>query len=79
VGKASFHFILPRVELTSRLSRIHDSVQGNHVHLIVAANGKQSLSRGMQGLTIRMARALNRMMQRQGELFAAAPGPTRPP
>src|ERR1700682_6494471 len=49
---------------------IHYSVQGNHVHLIVEASGKQSLSRGMQGLTIRMARALNRMMQRQGRVFA---------
>jgi putative transposase len=49
---------------------IHYSVQGNHVHLIVEASGKQSLSRGMQGLTIRMARALNRMMQRRGKVFA---------
>jgi REP element-mobilizing transposase RayT len=49
---------------------IHYSVQGNHVHLIVEASGKQSLSRGMQGLSIRMARALNRMMQRQGKVFA---------
>src|SRR6202521_1340790 len=48
---------------------IHYSVQGNHVHLIVEASGKQSLSRGMQGLIIRMARALNRMMQRRGKVF----------
>jgi REP element-mobilizing transposase RayT len=49
---------------------IHYSVQGNHLHLIVEAEGKQSLSRGMQALTIRMARALNRMMQRRGSVFA---------
>jgi REP element-mobilizing transposase RayT len=49
---------------------IHYSVQGNHVHLIVEAEGKQSLSRGMQALTVRMARALNRMMQRRGSVFA---------
>jgi REP element-mobilizing transposase RayT len=49
---------------------IHYSVQGNHVHLIVEASDKQSLSRGMQALTIRMARALNRMMQRRGSVFA---------
>jgi REP element-mobilizing transposase RayT len=49
---------------------IHYSVQGNHVHLIVEAADKQSLSRGMQALTIRMARALNRMMQRRGGVFA---------
>src|SRR6202165_477424 len=49
---------------------IHYSVQGNHVHLIVEANDKQSLSRGMQALTIRMARALNRLMHRRGSGFA---------
>jgi REP element-mobilizing transposase RayT len=49
---------------------IHYSVQGNHLHLIVEVEGKESLSRGMQALTIRMARALNRMMQRRGSVFA---------
>jgi REP element-mobilizing transposase RayT len=46
------------------------SVQGNHVHLIVEADGKQSLSRGMQGLSIRIAKALNRVMQRTGTVLA---------
>jgi hypothetical protein len=45
-------------------------VQGNHLHFIVESEGKQALSRGMQALTIRMARALNRMMQRRGTVFA---------
>jgi hypothetical protein len=49
---------------------IHYSVQGNHLHLIVEAAGRQALSRGMQALTIRMARALNRMMCRRGTVFA---------
>jgi putative transposase len=46
------------------------SVQGNHVHLIVEANDDQALSRGMQGLAIRIARALNRMMRRSGRVLA---------
>jgi REP element-mobilizing transposase RayT len=46
------------------------SVQGNHVHLIAEADGNVSLSRGMQGLTIRVAKALNRVMQRRGTVFA---------
>jgi REP element-mobilizing transposase RayT len=46
------------------------SVQGNHLHLIVEAGGAQSLSRGVQGLAIRLARALNRLMQRRGSVFA---------
>lgn len=45
------------------------SVQGNHFHLLVEARGKQSLARGMQGLGVRVARALNRMMERRGRVL----------
>jgi putative transposase len=45
------------------------SVQGNHLHLIVEAEGKESLSRGMKGLGVRVARALNRMMRRKGRVI----------
>ncbi len=48
---------------------VHFSVQGNHVHLIVEAADEASLSRGMQALAIRMAKGLNRMMQRKGPVF----------
>src|SRR5262249_34176746 len=46
------------------------SVLGNHIHLLVEANDKRALARGMQGLCIRIARALNRMMSRKGAVFA---------
>ena len=49
---------------------VHFSVQGNHLHLIVEADDEHRLARGMQGLAVRMARRLNRMMQRRGEVFA---------
>jgi REP element-mobilizing transposase RayT len=49
---------------------VHYSVQGNHLHLIVEATDRQCLSRGLQGLLIRVARALNRLWQRRGRLFA---------
>jgi putative transposase len=48
---------------------VHFSVQGNHLHLLVEAEGTESLSRGMQGLTIRMARAINRAAGRRGKVF----------
>ncbi|HZS37652.1 MAG TPA: transposase [Polyangia bacterium] len=48
----------------------HFSVQGNHVHFVVEANDKRALSRGMQGLAVRMARALNRVMGIKGAVFA---------
>ena len=49
---------------------VHFSVQSNHVHLIVEGDCRSSLSRGMQGLAVRMARALNRLWQRIGSVFA---------
>jgi REP element-mobilizing transposase RayT len=46
------------------------SVQGDHVHLIVEAASKQALSRGMQGLAIRIARRVNALVARSGKLWA---------
>src|SRR4051812_43403296 len=46
------------------------SVQGDHVHLVVEAETKEALSRGMQGLAIRVARAVNRLVSRTGKVWA---------
>ena len=48
---------------------IEFSVQGNHLHLVVEADSDRALSRALQGLTIRIARALNRMMRSAGKVF----------
>ena len=49
---------------------VHFSVQRNHIHLIVEAPDAEALWRAMKGLEVRMARALNRVMQRRGQVFA---------
>jgi REP-associated tyrosine transposase len=49
---------------------VHYSVQSNHVHLLVEAEDGRSLSRGMQGLCVRIARSLNRLWKRRGKVFA---------
>jgi putative transposase len=46
------------------------SVLGNHLHLIVEADDSVALSRGMQSLGTRLAMALNKMLGREGTLFA---------
>src|SRR5262245_40953917 len=46
------------------------SVQRNHIHLIVEADGTVALSRGMQGLVARLAKAINRAVHRKGSVFA---------
>jgi REP element-mobilizing transposase RayT len=49
---------------------VHYSVQSNHLHLICEAEDTRSLSRGMQGLAVRIARRVNRAAERTGKLFA---------
>ena len=48
---------------------IEYSVLGNHIHLIVEADDQTALTRGMQGLSIRIAKALNAMMNSRGSVF----------
>ena len=49
---------------------IHFSVQSNHLHFIAEGDDRNCLARGLQGLAIRMARALNRLWHRCGSVFA---------
>ena len=49
---------------------VHFSVQSNHLHLIVEADDATALARGIQGLSIRIARAVNRVLERRGKVFA---------
>jgi REP element-mobilizing transposase RayT len=46
------------------------SVQSDHVHLIVEASDKRSLTRGMQSLAIRVARYVNELLARRGAFWA---------
>ena len=48
---------------------VHYSVQSNHLHLMVEAGKSLVLARGMQALTIRLARRLNRLLGRRGRVF----------
>ncbi len=48
---------------------VHYSVQHNHVHLVAETTDARALARGVQGLAIRMAKGLNRVMHRGGRVF----------
>src|SRR5512143_1682472 len=48
---------------------VHYSVQHNHVHLVAETGDARALARGIQGLAIRMAKGLNRVMHRGGRVF----------
>lgn len=49
---------------------VHFSVQATHLHLIVEATSDAARTRGLQGLVVRLARSINRAVQRRGALFA---------
>jgi REP element-mobilizing transposase RayT len=46
------------------------SVQTNHIHLVAEATDKLALSRGMAGLSIRLAQTINRVGHRKGNVFS---------
>jgi putative transposase len=49
---------------------VHYSIQGNHLHLIVEVDDPSALSHAIQGLAVRLARALNRLAARTGKVFS---------
>ena len=49
---------------------VHFSVLTNHVHLVIEADDRRALSRGMQGLKIRMTRRLNKLWGTKGTIFS---------
>lgn len=48
---------------------VHFSVQSDHVHLVCEAADRPGLSRGIGGLSVRIARAVNRALGRTGRVF----------
>jgi REP element-mobilizing transposase RayT len=45
------------------------SIQSDHLHLVVEADAPTSLARGVQGLAIRVAKAINRVLRRRGRVW----------
>jgi REP element-mobilizing transposase RayT len=49
---------------------VHYAILNDHLHLVVEAADRRALSRGLQGLLIRVAKALNKLWSRRGRVFA---------
>jgi REP-associated tyrosine transposase len=49
---------------------VHSSIQHNHLHFLIEAEDRQSLSRGVQALAISLAKRINKACERRGKLFA---------
>jgi REP element-mobilizing transposase RayT len=61
-------FVAAQERFGTRL--VHFSVQRDHIHLIAEAVDETALSRSVQGLAVRIARTINRLMARKGKVFA---------
>src|SRR5262245_23780136 len=49
---------------------IHFSVQTDHLHLLVESDRRDGVTHGCQGLAIRLAKAVNRLLGRRGAVWA---------
>ena len=49
---------------------VHFSIQKNHIHMLVEAQDQVALSRGMNGLASRCAKAINKAVGREGEVWS---------
>jgi hypothetical protein len=58
-----------RTNARGLVSITHYSVQGNHIHLLVESRDGRTLSGGIKGLEVRLARALNALMGTSGRTF----------
>jgi putative transposase len=52
-----------------RFRVLHFSLQSNHMHLVVEAEDRDALGGGAHGLGIRLARAINKALSRQGTVW----------
>jgi hypothetical protein len=55
---------------SARFRVLHFSVQADHLHLVVEADEPPRFERGVRGLAIRVAKAVNRALGRRGRVWA---------
>lgn len=69
--KRALEWIRESIKLahTEHFRILHFSVMPDHLHLLVEADNKRYLSRGMQGLKVRLSRRLNSVFDRAGTFF----------
>jgi len=58
-----------RAASTHRFRVLHFSIQRDHLHLLVEAEEPTAFERGVRGLAIRVAKAVNRVLGRRGPVW----------
>jgi REP element-mobilizing transposase RayT len=59
-----------RASSNERFRVLEFSVQADHLHLLVEGDDSTGFTRGLQGLAIRVAKAVNRLLHRHGRVWA---------
>jgi putative transposase len=54
----------------TRFRIVHYSVQSNHIHLVVEASERRALLEGIRGVSVSLARRINRLLFRKGRFIA---------
>ena len=71
--RADLQFVAVRAALAAasnpRFRVLHFSVQHDHLHLLVEADELTGFERGVRGLAIRVAKAVNRALGRRGQVW----------
>jgi REP element-mobilizing transposase RayT len=68
--RAAFHAGCAGVEGRGAFRLCHYAVLNDHLHFLCEAQDRTALTRAIQGLLVRIARALNRLWARRGKVFA---------
>ena len=58
-----------RVTEAKHFQVVHFTIQNDHLHLVVEAQDKRGLARGVAGLEVRIARAVNKLLKRKGRFW----------
>jgi REP element-mobilizing transposase RayT len=66
----AFHAGCAGVKRDGAFRLCHYAILNDHLHFVAEAHSREALSRGLQGLLVRIAKALNRLWSRRGKVFA---------
>jgi hypothetical protein len=70
VLRTAFHAGCAGPERRGTFRLCHYAILNDHLHFIAEAGDRDALARGLQGLLVRIAKALNKLWNRRGKVFA---------
>src|SRR5499427_2786754 len=66
----AFHAGCAGVKRDGAFRLCHYAILNDHLHFVAEAHSREALSRGLQGLLVRIAKTLNKLWSHRGKVFA---------